>query len=386
MEDILTKTGIGGFERLRKKYIMALLCLTIGAGLAAGCGKAETVDDSVALVTAAPSPTGTPTVTPSATPTSTPEETPTEAPKSESTLPEGQMYSYLTGEPIDTAAGSRRPIAIMINNLQPAVPQSGINQADLLYEIEVEGNITRLMAVFQDPSNIGKIGPVRSARPYFVYFAMDNEAVYSHYGWSQQAQDLITSQNMEDINGMTAGGFYRSEDRKAPHNVYVAGSSLTSDADSLGYNRAYPEGYAPNLAFNTTDTDISGEVANTVHIPFKYDDPYFVFNTEDRQYYRYEYGSEHIDQETGEQLKFKNIIVQYVSEWHLDDNVHLDMNLFTSGTGVFFTDGKAIPITWEKADQNDNTEYFDSNGNKIMLNPGKTMFEICSDKNSASWS
>ena len=219
MEDILTKTGIGGFERLRKKYIMALLCLTIGAGLAAGCGKAETVDDSVALVTAAPSPTGTPTVTPSATPTSTPEETPTEAPKSESTLPEGQMYSYLTGEPVDVAAGTRRPIAIMINNLQPAVPQSGINQADLLYEIEVEGNITRLMAVFLDPSNIGKIGPVRSARPYFVYFAMDNEAVYSHYGWSQQAQDLITSQNMEDINGMTAGGFYRSEDRKAPHNV-----------------------------------------------------------------------------------------------------------------------------------------------------------------------
>ncbi len=370
---------------MRKKYIMALLCVTIGAGLMAGCGKAETVDSSVALVTSTPTPT-TPTDTPSETPTATPEATPTEAEEPENTLSDGQMYSYLTGEPVDAATGSRRPIAIMINNLQPAVPQSGINQADLLYEIEVEGNITRLMAVFQDPSNIGKIGPVRSARPYFVYFSMDNKAIYSHYGWSQQAQDLITSQNMEDINGMTAGGFYRSEDRKAPHNVYVAGSSLVSDADSLGYDRAYPDGYTSNLAFNTADTDISGDVANTVHIPFKYDDPYFVFHSEDRQYYRYEYGSEHVDQETGEQLKFKNIIVQYVSQWHLDDNVHLDMNLFTSGTGVYFTDGKAMPITWEKSDQNDQTEYFDSNGNKICLNPGRTMFEICSDTNAASWS
>ncbi|MCC6094085.1 MAG: DUF3048 domain-containing protein, partial [Eubacterium sp.] len=179
---------------MKKNYVILVLCAAIGACQMAGCGVKKAEDSSVALVTTTPAPESTPTETPTVTPTATPEATPA---VTSDALPDGQMYSYLTGEPVDITAGSRRPIAIMINNLQPAVPQSGINQADLLYEIQVEGSITRLMAVFQNPDNIGKIGPVRSARPYFVYFAMDNEAVYSHYGWSQQAQDLITSQNME---------------------------------------------------------------------------------------------------------------------------------------------------------------------------------------------
>ena len=116
--------------------------------------------------------------------TETESETETAA-ESELTLADGQMFSYLTGEPIDKKAGIQRPYAIMINNIKEGLPQSGVSQADVIYEAQVEGGITRLMALFQDVDDVEKIGSIRSARHYYIDFANDYDAIYVHYGQSK---------------------------------------------------------------------------------------------------------------------------------------------------------------------------------------------------------
>ena len=308
-----------------------------------------------------------------------------------SDLPEGQMYSYLTGEPISTEIGSKRPFAVMINNLDAAVPQSAIVNADMLYECYVEGNITRLMAVFQDPTPYDKIGPVRSARHYYMDYAFDNSAIYTHFGWSFVAEDRIKTQGWTTINGQFydgVTGFYRTEDRVAPHNAYTTGQGLVDIANELGIDRSYPEGFKSNLAFNRTDTPLEGgEDALYVSVPYAIDNPWFEYNPADGLYYRFEYGAPHVDMETGEQLKFKNVIVQIVDQsLYLEDPILLELYLVGKGTGYYFTDGKVIPIVWEKESTNDRTMYYTTDGQQLKMNPGKTMFEVAPPEMNITWS
>ena len=305
-----------------------------------------------------------------------------EAVPEEPALPEGQMYSYLTGEPIDTETGTKRPFAVMINNLDAAVPQSGIVNADILYEMFVESDITRLMAVFQDPGDLEKIGPVRSSRHNYLSLADDNEAVYTHFGWSIFAEALINEQGRTTINGMFydgSMGFYRTDDRVAPHNAYVTAQGLRDIADSLGVDRSYPAGYEPNLHFNKADTPLaSGEEAAYIGLGYPVDNPWFEYNADDQLYYRFEYGAPHVDMETGEQLKFKNVIVQFADQETIADTYLLEIHVIQEGegSGMYFTDGKAVPITWKKESWEDRTHYFTADGQPLNLNPGKTMIQI----------
>ncbi|MEE8886314.1 MAG: DUF3048 domain-containing protein [Eubacteriales bacterium] len=364
---------------MKKKIIGMALCAVLAGGLFAGCGAEESTDTSVAVATETPTPT----------PTATPE--PTEALEAVSASEDTGTLNYLTGEPIEEDKQNLRPFAIMINNLDAALPQSNISNADLLYEAEVEGSITRLMAVFQDPSAYEKIGPVRSARHYYIYMADDSDAIFTHFGWSPQAETIIEEQNLEHLNGLTdnSGAFFRTSDRVAPHNVYVNGSMLSQLAQSAGYSTTHADGYQPNLSFNSSDTQLSdGEAATTINIGFSYDNPVFTYNSDDGLYYRSEYGAAQVDAETGEQLAFKNIIIQQVSKAVLADGEHLELGMFgvTSGTGYYATDGKIIPITWTKETQQDQTKYYTTDGQELKLNPGKTMFEVISQDYTNTWS
>ncbi|MDO4623085.1 MAG: DUF3048 domain-containing protein [Eubacteriales bacterium] len=376
---------------MKKKIVSVLLCAVLAASVFSGCGsKTEQASDADFELTK-PEETPEPeAVVAASTPAeAAPEETPEATPEPTKAAAEGQMISYLTGESVDASIGTQRPFAIMINNIQDALPQSGISQAELVYEVEVEGSITRLMCVFQDPTNLPKIGPVRSARHYYVSLNDDNQAIYTHFGASPQAEALMAERGMEEIEGMHydgAGAFYRTSDRVAPHNAYADGAALVELATgSLGYDRSYPADYTPNLLFNETDTVPEGETAETINIPFNYDDPVFRYDPDTKLYSREEYGAPHIDVENGEQLKFKNVIVMSEQQWLMEDNVHLDMQLFTTGNGYYFSDGKVVPITWYKPDYQTPTVYFDANGEQLKLNPGKTMFEVISMDNTVTW-
>ncbi len=320
--------------------------------------------------------------------TETETETETETKEAEANLGENEMYSYLTGEVVSKDVGLKRPYAIMLNNIQDALPQSGIIYAEIVYEAQVEAGITRLMGVFQDADHVEKIGSIRSARHYYVDFAHDNDALYVHFGQSRFAQDRFDNEGIVTISGLSsysASVFYRSDDREAPHNVYTTGDMLADGADIVGLSREYPEDYTPRLTFNREDTPLKdGEEALTVNIPFD-SAPYFEYDAESGLYKRYQYGEEHIDRETGLQLAFKNIIVQYVYETSISSEDHQDMELNGTGSGYYITDGKAIPITWEREDDADRTHYYDADGNAIKLNPGKTFFEIVSEDKSVSF-
>ena len=316
----------------------------------------------------------------------------TAEPAAEAVPGENQMISYLTGEVIDKEIGQKRPFAVMINNLDPAVPQSSLIYADLLYEMFVESDITRLMAVYQDPGDLEKIGPVRSCRHNYLSLADDNEAVYTHFGWSVVAEALINEQGRTTINGMFydgSMGFYRTDDRVAPHNAYVTAQGLRDIADSLGIDRSYPEGYEPNLHFNSADTPLEwGEDATYIQLPYPVNNPWFEYNAGDQLYYRFEYGGPHVDMETGEQLKFKNVIVQYADQSLIGDTPLLEIQVIKDGmgNGLYFTDGKVIPITWSKTSWSDRTHYYTTDGQPLNLNPGKTMIQVIPESYGVTYS
>lgn len=294
-------------------------------------------------------------------------------------LAEGQMYSYLTGEVVDEAVGAARPFAIMINNIDECLPQSGISQADILYECLVEADITRLMGVFQDIENLNKVGSIRSARHYYMDFAKDEEAIFTHYGQSIFAEERINAgyQTISGLSGYSEAVFYRSADRVAPHNVFSSKDGLLKGLEYTGLTRDYPEDYEGRLNFKTEEITLENGVdANKVTMPFYYANPWFEYNEEEGLYYRYQYNSAHVDEENGEQLKFKNLIVQYTTYDLISDEGHKDFALTGSGKGLLITNGKAENITWKRATENDRTMYYYEDGSPVYLNCGKSYISI----------
>lgn len=124
---------------------------------------------------------------------------------------------------VKTYSGTDRPIAVMIDNVGDARPQTGLNDAYMVYEIIVEGKQTRLMALYKG-TNLDKIGPIRSSRHYFLDYALENDAIYVHYGWSPKAKSDISSLGVKNINGIyeSSSSFWRVKDKSAPHNVVTS--------------------------------------------------------------------------------------------------------------------------------------------------------------------
>ena len=162
------------------------------------------------------------------------------------------MTSYLTGKQVSTEIGSKRPVAIMFNNIIDAIPQAGIANADVVYEAPVEGGITRLMGIMEDYEDASRIGSVRSCRNYYVYYATEFDAIYSHFGQAVYALDLLERPEVDNLSGLSDYGstvYYRSDDRVAPHNVYTTAERLEQGIEMCGYDRYYPEDYAGHYQF-----------------------------------------------------------------------------------------------------------------------------------------
>ncbi|HIT05070.1 MAG TPA: DUF3048 domain-containing protein [Candidatus Scybalocola faecipullorum] len=353
-----------------KKKITWVAGLTIAAVLGvSGCGKNEAQTEAVQ--------TESQTVS-----VETQAETETETQgETEMVIPEGKARSFLTGEIVDESLNERRPVALMINNVTEALPQSGIGQADILYEAVVEGKITRMMAVFQDYETLEKVGPIRSARHYYLDFAHDEEAIYGHFGWSIYAQNRIQSEGIKTLQLMAGGlnsDYYRSDDRVAPHNVYMTGEQIVHAIGTFGVDTAMPENYEGRLNFNNTDTEPAGGAdAATVDISMS-SSPHFEYDADQGVYMKSQYGEPQIDDVTGDQLSFENIIIQYAPYTCIDTNADCqDIALTGSGKGMYISDGKAVDITWEKENlDTDHTHYLTEDGSALKINPGKSYIAV----------
>lgn len=299
----------------------------------------------------------------------------------------GKSISPLTGLYVPDAVAQTRPIAVMINNIYDAVPQAGIANADIVYECPVEGGITRLMGIFQDISNVEKIGSVRSCRLYYAHIALDYDAVYVHIGQSKYAVDFLESGLIDHLNAEYYDGVsYRTSDRSAPHNAYVSGNGVLHGEDICGYASAISGSGSCPLAFlpynETRETE--GAPAAYVEPGFSYNDPYFEYNETTGEYLRYQFGGPHTDEVTGTQLSCKNLIIQYVDAYYQDDEYTWDLDMTGSGSGKYMTDGRMIDITWNRSSVYDTTVFYDEDGNVLKLNPGRTWITVMQQSSASS--
>lgn len=379
-----------------KKLVVFLLTGLTCATLLFGCGKEDDTVETVAI-----NELETP-VEPVAEP-----ETETEAGTVDEDLPpeEGMVKSSLTGEWISGDLENQRPIAVMIPNETACLPQYSISKADVLYECNVEGSMTRLMAIFKDWKDLERIGNVRSCRDYYVYWAKEWDAIYCHIGGPFYILNIINDPTTDNITGavlatdkketkgLVDAAFYRTDDRKAPHNAYTSGDRIESAIQKLNYSETYTNNYVGNnFTFastsspNTLEQYSNALTANKIDLAGAYvkTKTYFEYNADDGLYYRFQGmqsgDQKHIDGANNEQLTFKNVIVQFTHYETRDSSGYLGFQCHdTTKDGWYFTNGKGIHVTWEKTSDYGPTKYYDENGNEIVLNPGKTNICIVED-------
>lgn len=277
--------------------------------------------------------------------------------------------------------GTNRPIAVMIDNHKGAMPQAGLNDAYLVYEIIVEGGESRLMALFKGV-DIDKIGPVRSSRHYFLDYALENDAIYVHFGWSPQAQSDITKLNVNNINGINESekSFWRVKDKYAPHNVATSTEKILEIAQRKGY--ATTSTKKSVLKYVADPVELDGKMeAKTVTIPYSDSNTVkYEYDETTKRYVRYSRGTKQVDWDTKETVTTKNIIVVKCNNWTLNDGTNKGRQTLDNVKtlkGYYITNGKAIEITAEKSTRSGQTVYKDLQGNEIEVNDGNTFIQIC---------
>ena len=297
-----------------------------------------------------------------------------------------EVKEKITEEPIKKLKivdedSKTRPIAVMINNNHVAWPHAGLNDAYLAYEILAEGGITRIMALFKN-KDTEKIGSVRSARPYYLDYALENDAIYVHYGWSDKAKSDISSLGVDNINGLTASSvFWRdsSLNKATEHTVFTSMEKINEYSKEHGYDRDTDKDLLLNYSVDEIDLSKREDAikADTVFMKYSYyTTASYEYDSEKKVYKRYMSDTPHVDAVTGDQYTFKNIIITPIETHTYDSYGRLELDNIVSGEGYFITLGYAIPITWSKDSRSSQTVYKNMDGEEIKVNDGNTFIQI----------
>lgn len=331
------------------------------------------------------------------TPTTQPATDATTEPTTEATEPPALYRHPLTGEVLD-APYTSRPTAVVINNLKKCLPQYGIGAADMIYEVETEGGITRLLAIFSDLSGIKKIGPVRSLRTYFTNISESYDIPAIHCGGSRKARAGMYSfdnklDEWEHIDQAYNGKyFYRDKDRKAQgyaleHTLFTTGEMLTAALDKKGYNTVYETAVDYGLRF-ADDVALQGEAAGTVKVTFRGKKTTTLkLDAKTGLYEASQYSKNHVDGGTGDVQAYRNVIVLQTKQKMESDGTYTrsyyDLEGVTAGNGYFACNGKIVPITWKRSKVSDSFSYFLTDGTPVTLGVGKTYVAVIGTSGSA---
>ena len=361
-----------------RKLISIVLLTAMALAIFAGCSSKEET------TTAAPTTRATTSAPTQATTRATTAAT-TAAPTEATTAAyEGPLHP-LTGLPTDMSEEmmTRKPVAVMVGNSKDALPQLGISQADILIEMMAEGGTTRLMGIWQDPSEMKRIGSVRSARPYFIDMAQGLDAYFLHFGGSVPAYDAIAKRddlvNLDGIKGGYEGSLYiRDPERKKSfayeHTVVTSGERIEKTlAKFKNTKKKNPDQTAFN--FNEEHSALSGTSAAKVTIDyFTINKPYFVYNEEKGTYDRFQHKQKHYDAEYDQQVSTKNVIILEMPFEPVpgDPLKIVEVQTTGSGKGMYFCEGKMVNIKWSKAGYNKPLVLTDMDGNELKVAPGQT--------------
>ncbi len=281
----------------------------------------------------------------------------------------------LTGASVEEAV---RPVvfAVMVENSVDVRPQSGVEDAFMVYEVPTEGNITRWMALFGDDQEVKEIGPVRSARPYVVEWALPWQALYAHVGGSPEALELLRG-----VDGLVtldeffnAGRFWRSSKALAPHNVFTESSRLTEAWDELAGERE-PAYRSRSFKDEAVAADRGG--AQTITVEFGHDayNVAWTYSPETNRYARAQEGKESV-MASGETIEASNVAVLWTSVTTIDAEGRKRIATTGEGEARLFQDGKVVEGTWRRTAPDATLRWFNDAGKEIKWNAGQTWVEV----------
>lgn len=311
------------------------------------------------------------------------------------TYTETSTKSVYTNENVTSSQANTRPLAVMMPTDAAAQPSYGISYADILYEIMEEGGISRQMAIIPNWTGLSRIGNLRSCRLYYISAAKEWDPILIHFGGVAYMKGVINAPDMNNISGTYeygvggkapgAGYFFRTSDRKAPHNAYISASGIQKACVQQGYLTNLRAGYYNPKHFTFADgvNDLSGapgvQSATSIDLSdiFPYSKSSFTYNASQGVYYKNIHGGPQKDAVNGKQISFANVIIQNTKWKQLDKKGYLGFNMIDSTEdGYYFTKGKCIHITWKKTGDYSPTKYYDDAGNELKLNTGKTYIGV----------
>ncbi|ACL70003.1 hypothetical protein Hore_12530 [Halothermothrix orenii H 168] len=283
-----------------------------------------------------------------------------------------EYFSPFTGEPI-LKPSLERTIMTCIDNSAAARPQAGLDEALIVYEMLVEGGVTRFLALYwQDIPD--QIGPIRSVRPYMIKIASEYNALLLHAGASPRGFALLEKSHVDHLDQIFKGSYYwRTSDREAPHNLYTGGFKIKDYLKNLTGQE-----YDERFKFNKVSFVSSGDIrAGKIYIYFwgGYKVLY-KYNSRENLYYRYinDFNTPHRN-EDDKHLTARNIIIQYVPTSVIDDVGRLEMDLTGAGDALIFKNGIVIEGLWKNLNGS-RTDFYNNNGEQVSFNPGQTWIII----------
>lgn len=345
-----------------KKKLCILLALLLTVGIFAGCSKKEE-----------PEPAKKEPVV------EEPEEEPEEV------IPENQNLLTGLADLTDEAIG-KRPVAVMVNNIPAAMPQYGVEQADVIFEIPVEGDQTRFMALYADYTQVPKVCAIRSCRAYFPAISQGFDAFYVNWGIDESMDHYIAALELDQYDGMTNPGklFGRDQSRldsgyALEHTAYFAGTKFADYVQSQGTRTDLVDDKKDTaFQFNGMDEQLKadGEDCESLQVDFGAQTAAFTYDEETKTYKKENSGEPQIDGKTGNQLAFTNVIILETSITVRDSVGHkeVDWSGGDNAVGYYVSNGGMQKISWYKEANNEwaRLKFFDEDGEELSINRGKT--------------
>ncbi len=307
----------------------------------------------------------------------------------EAAVPANQNLLTGIGDLSQEAIG-KRPVAVMVNNVQKAMPQYGVGQADIIFEIPVEGDATRFMALYGDYTKVPQICPIRSCRYYFPALSQGFDAYYVNWGIDDTMGDYLAALNMDQIEGITnTGGLFGRDQEKLnqgyalEHTGYFDGTRLVSYIESQGLRADLLEDKkGAAFPFNGMEEQLKpeGSDCTSVQINFGAQSSAFTYDQEKKVYLKQINGQPQVDGKTGEQLSFTNVFVLETDISVRDDIGHkeIDWDGAADSVGYYVSNGGVQKIHWSKEANNENSylRFYDESGQEISINRGKSYIAL----------
>lgn len=296
----------------------------------------------------------------------------------------------LTGEGgYDESLLGNRPVMVVVENHPQARPQWGLTSSDIVFEMVAEGGITRMILMFADSSRLpDKIGPVRSARHYFLDLAEGYDAIFTHFGQSPYAKQQLANHDIANINGYVDGSYFsrdKSRNVDSEHTAYTTKEWILKAIENKEYRTTLKDGYDNAFSFNIDGNRVLEDGSCvTATVSFSSSFTYTLnYDKQENVYYSSLNGNPFVSSD-GTQQNFQNIIILYtdISAISGDAKNRVDFDL-SSGHGTYISNGSYEAIKWEKGSSTDMLKLLDSEGEELKLNTGRTYIAICDDSREA---